>query len=415
MLAVMSVVVWLFWYYQSDEVRNIIRWIRYAEAWVLQWFILAGETIGLIESPYKVFIFGREISFWDILNGNEEIVRQQLARGEIATPQRSLYFGMANYNKAALTINHLELFTAATMGPMRIAIVTFVGLGALWCIFKGPQTHYRSRLGLEGLIHRQSKNFPVIAPFADFNPSTQPPRPPGSPVPAELPAFAEALGPEEWLAYNNIPAPDGKIDEEVATKAFMRQLYGRWKGPLALKPYQQVLLAAFCLKASRKRGESDDMLGRLAMCWSHKNGLQLSRDKFLLKEARKILKNKDLSTSTLSKCNQHAFVTTALLRALATAREEGGVLAPAQFVWLRGHDRTLWYPLNNLGRQSYHLEAIGAMSHYKAEKMTQRPIPVPKLADAVETISEYMGSRRARPIPQLDYSKSSKRGVKKAI
>lgn len=415
MLVVLAVIVWIFWYYQSDEVRNIVRWIRYTEAWILQWFIMAGETVGLIDTPYKIFIYGREISFWDIFNGNEQIVRDQLARGEIRSPQRSLYFGMANYNKTALTINHLELFTAATMAPMRITMIIIAGIGALWCIFSGPKTHYRSRLGLEGLIHRQAKNFPIIAPFVDFNPSTQPPRPPGSPVPAELPAFAEALGPEEWLAYNNIPAPDGQIDEEAAARAFMHQLYGRWKGAMALKPYQQILLAAFCLKASRKRNECDDMLSRLALCWTHKNGLKLSQDKSLLKDARKILKNKDLSGGILSKCNQHAFVTTALLRALATARDEGGVLAPAQFVWLRGADRTLWYPLNNLGRQSFHLEAIGAMSHYKAEKMTQRPIPVPKLSHAVETISEYMRSRRARPIPQLDYSKSNKRGVKKAV
>lgn len=415
MLVVISVIVWVFWYYQSDEVRNVVRWIRYAEAWVLQWFILAGETVGLLESPYKIAIYGREISFWDILNGNQDIVRQQLMRGEIATPQNSLYFGMANYNKAALTINHLELFTAATMVPMRFALGAIIALGALWCIFKGPKTQYRNRLGLEGLIHRQAKNFPVIAPFVDFNPSTQPPRPPGAPVPAELPAFAEALGPEEWLAYCEIPAPDGKIDEQAATKAFTRQLYGRWKGPMALKPYQQVLLAAFCLKAARKRNEADEMLSRLALCWTFKGGLQLKRDKSLLKDARKILRNKDLSAGTLAKCNQHAFVTTALLRGLATAREEGGVLAPAQFVWLRGYDRTLWYPLNNLGRQSFHLEALGAMSHYKAEKMTQRPIPMPKLENAVETIKEYMASMRARPIPQLDYSKSSKRGIKKAV
>ena len=58
---------------------------------------------------------------------------------------------------------------------------------------------------------------------------------------------------------------------------------------------------------------------------------------------------------------------------------------------------------------------MGAMSHYKAEKMTQRPIPVPKVEHAVETITEYMGTTRARPIPQLDYSQSSKRGVKKAV
>ena len=277
----------------------------------------------------------------------------------------------------------------------------------------GPGTHFRTTLNIESLIHRQRKIFPVIAPFVDFDPSTQPPRPPGSPVPAELPAFAEALGPEEWLAYNNIPAPDGKIDRKAAARAFRKQLVARWKGPKALKPYQQVLLAAFCLKAARKRNESDRMLARLAECWSFKKGLKLDRK--LVSEARAVLKNKDLAGKTLAKANQHAFVTTALMRALATAREEGGVCAPAQFVWLRAHDRTLWYPLNNLGRQSFHLEAFGAMSHYRVEKMTQRPIPVPKMEDALTSISEYMASNKARPIPQLDYTHSKKRGVKKAV
>ncbi|HBR69471.1 MAG TPA: type IV secretion system protein, partial [Rhodospirillaceae bacterium] len=140
----------------------------------------------------------------------------------------------------------------------------------------------------------------------------------------------------------------------------------------------------------------------------------LGKDRGLVREARAVLRNKDLAGKTLAKANQHAFETTALLRALATAREEGGVLAPAQFVWLRAHDRQLWYPLNNMGRQSFHMEALGAMSHYKAEKLTQRPIPVAKVKDAVDTIMGYMSSGRARPIPQLDYSASKKRGVKKA-
>ncbi len=392
LLVVLGVIVWIFWYYQSDEVRNLVRWIRYGEMWLVYGFVELGNLLGLFgDEGYKVYFNGKA---YDWQTGFE------------ATPE---------YPKQRLSYFHLSFFTALAMQPMRIVLFAICCLGALWCMFKGPKTHYRTRMGLEGLIKRQSSNFPVIAPFAEFNPATQPPRPPGSPVPAELPAFAEALGPEEWLAYYNIPAPDGALDEEAAAKAFKKQLIGRWKGPMALKPYQQVLLAAFCLKAARKRNESDAMLGRLAMCWTFKKGLRLSKDKTLLKEARKVLKDKKLSGETLSKCNQHAFVTTALLRGLTTAREEGGVLAPATFVWLRGHDRTLWYPLNNLGRQSFHIEAMGAMSHYKAEKMTQRPIPVPKVEHAVETITEYMGSRRARPIPQLDYSQSSKRGVKKAV
>ena len=178
--------------------------------------------------------------------------------------------------------------------------------------------------------------------------------------------------------------------------------------------YKQVLLATYCLKASRKRDKADEMLGRLAKCWSIEKGLRLNKDRSLLSDARKILKNKELAHATLKKCSQHAWQTTALLRALLHAREEGGVLAPAQFVWLRAHDRELWYPLNNLGRQSSHTEAIGAMAHFKSEKREGRPIPKPKVQEAVTSLVEYMNSSNVRPVPALDYSKSkNKRGIKK--
>lgn len=381
LLGVFGVLVWLFWYYFDVQVRDMVRWIRYGEMWVSSWFI--GDD-------YTVFFNGEQAN-WQ--QGFEDAPK---------------------WEARELTYNHLAYFNALAMQPLRLVFVLILGLMALWAIFRGPYTQYRQRLGLEGLIKRQAGNFPVIAPFVHFNPQSQPPRPPGSPVPAELPLFAEALGPEEWLAYNRIPIPDGKVDREAAERAFMRQLGGRWKGPEALAPYKQILLAAFCLKAARKRNDSDDMLGRLAQCWSVKGGMKLSRDKTLLKEARAVLRDSNIGGKVLAKCNRHAFETTALLRALATAREEGGVLAPAQFIWLRAHDRRLWYPLNNLGRQSFHMEALGAMAHFKAERLTQRPIPMPKVKDAVDTIAGYMSSMRARPIPQLDYSGSKKRAVKKA-
>jgi intracellular multiplication protein IcmP len=266
---------------------------------------------------------------------------------------------------------------------------------------------------LNTLIKKQANIFPIIAPFIHFNPAKLPPRPPGAPVPSEMPIFAEALSPEEWIVFNEIPVSGKTLDEEVATKAYTKQLGARWRGAKYLAPYRQVLLAAFCLKASRKRSDSDTMLARLAQCWSEKDGLKLSRDRKLLREARAILGNQNMSATVLKRCNEHAWENTAMIRGLMTARSEGGVLAPAQFVWLRAHDRALWYPLNNLGRQSFHMEAMGAMAHFKAEKMAQRPIPRPKVADAVKTLSEYLAGGKARALPQLDYSKSKKRGVKK--
>lgn len=382
LLIVLAVLLWLFWYYFDTEIRNMVRWIRYSEMWLMSWFLDNDATV----------IYNNTAVNWQ--------------KGFEDTPR---------WSAPELTYNHLSYFSALAMQPMRLVYVGIFSVAAIWCIFTGPGTQFRKKYSLQTLIERQAENFRIIRPFVKFNPQNQPPRPPGSPVPAELPLFAEALGPEEWLAYNVIPIPDGKIDEVAATEAFRKQLGPRWRGANELAPYKQILLAIFCLKASRKRKEADEMLGRLASCWSAKSGLQLSKNGGLLREARRILKNKNLAAKTLAQCNRHAYETTAMLRALAFAREEGGVLAPATFLWLRGHDRTLWYPLNNLGRQSFHPEAMGAMSHYKAERMTQRPIPVPKMEDAVATIKEYMSSMRARPIPALDYKNSKKRGVKKAV
>ncbi|AEP08730.1 secretion/conjugation apparatus DotM-related subunit [Micavibrio aeruginosavorus] len=369
----------LFWYFNEYTVKDAFRWIRWAEMSVVSL---------VVPDDYSVNFQGQDFNFKE-------------AKDAIATiPKRELN---------ALNVSYIGTMS---MAPFKYIFIAILAAIALWCQMYGPGTNNRRKLDLNGLIRAQAKNFPAVAPFVNFNPSTQPPRPPGSPVPSELPAFAEALGPEEWLAYNNIPMPDGKIDEGAAYMAFARQLGPRWQGWMKLPDYKQVLLAAFCLKASRKRADGDAMMGRIAACWSFEKGLQLSKDRKLVSDARKVLKNKDLAGLVLSRANQHAFHTTAMLRAMATAREEGGVLAPAQFVWLRAHDRTLWYPLNNLGRQAFHMEGLGAMAHYKAEKMTQRPIPRPKVEGAVQVIRDYMASDRARPVPQLDY-KGGKRGLKK--
>lgn len=382
MLVVLGLLLWLFWYFFHTEVRDAVRWIRYGEMWIFSWFI---------DDDFKV------------MHRGDEIVWQ---RG---------FKDAGRFGASDLTYAHLSYFATLAMAPMKKIFIAILIAAAMWCMFLGPNTEFRKKYDLETLIEKQSRHFRITRPFVKFNPQKMPSRAPGSPVPAELPLFSEALGPEEWLAYNSIPIKDKKIDETATAEAFRVQLGERWKGPMELAPYKQIFLAIFCLKASRKRSDADDMLGRFAICWDQNSGLRLGRDSTLLRDARRVLKDKNIAGKTLSQCNRHAYETTALLRALAFAREEGGVLAPAQFVWLRGHDRSLWYPLNNLGRQSLHPEAMGAMSHYKAERMTQRPIPVPKVDDAVKTIREYMASFRARAIPQLDYKNSKKRGVKKAV
>lgn len=381
-LVLLGVCAYVIYRANTAEILNFVRWFRYGEMWLISLITPDNYVVKMVD-------------------GSEANLKEWMQ-------------SLASIPKERIDFNLITAVSAVALIPYRWAIIAIISLIGLWAYTKGPGTQYTEVFNLDRFIKFQAKAFPYISPFVEFNPSKQPPRAPGSPVPAELPIFAEALGPEEWLAYCQIPVPDGVIEQQAAFKAFARQLGQRWKGAKNLAPHKQILLAACCLKAARKRDASDKMLGKLAMCWSHDKGLQLDKSPGLLREARKILSNKEIAGPVLKKCNQHAWETTAMLRGLLTAREEGGVMAPSQFVWLRAHERELWYPMNNLGRQSHHIEAIGAMVHFRMERRTQRPIPKPKVQEAVRSIVEYMASIDARPIPTLDYSNSkNKRGIKK--
>lgn len=374
-LIILIILLWMAWHFLGTDIKSAIRWIRWGELWILSFFL---------DDDYQVL--------W----GKQPVVFEPW------------YEGIPKIPPSRLDGATMGAISTLAMTPLRWIFVGVLACMSIWALIWGPGTQFRRKLGLEGLIPQQARNFPIIEPFVRFNPSKLAQRPPGSPVPEKLPLFAEALSPEEWLVYNGIPVADNRlVNEEAASEAFARQLGKPWQGPNTLEPYMQVLLAAFCLKTARKRRDSERMLGQIALCWSHDKGLMLSRN--LLREARKVLRDKNLAGKTLARCNQHAFQSTAMIRALATAREEGGVLAPAEFLWLRGFDRALWYPLNNIGRQSYHMEALGAMAHYKAEKIVQRPIPRPKVDDAVQSIVDYMKSPKARALPKLESAKTRKK------
>ena len=57
---------------------------------------------------------------------------------------------------------------------------------------------------------------------------------------------------------------------------------------------------------------------------------------------------------------RHAYATTAMMTLLNAARLHAGVLAPAQFAWLKLVDRSLWYALHSLG---YETEGFGRYLH----------------------------------------------------
>lgn len=358
---------WIIWYFFSEELTNFLRWVRIAETWLAS-VIYGGDQ------KVKVPDVGRfTLDAW----------LETFKRADVETMKRMI--GVSTY----ITQNALNYVFIGLMAVM--ALIVF---------WRGPGTFYRRRMGLEGLMKEQAKSFPTIAPFLKFDPRKLPFRAPGQPVPAQLPMFSEALTPEEWLAYNEVGMSGGKIDVGRAYQALTKQLGKRWQGARKLPIHMQGIFAACALKHVRKRGASDDLLNAMARSWTPEKGF--APDAKLVSAIRKVIKDPKVGGALEKFANQHAYETTAMLRCLQRSREEGGVLAPAQFVWLRGHDRTLWYPLNNLGRKSYHAEAAGAMVHYTNELIAGQRIPTPRFDEVISGFETYMKSGAQRAIPELD-------------
>lgn len=370
---------WVIWYLFKFQLLEALRWIRVGELWLVR--ALYGDDYTL----YITNAGAQKISQW----------RKWLPTADVR----------------ALTYDDIRVTTHLALIPLRTVFTLVLGVLTVWVIFRGPGTQYHRRMGLETLMKEQAKSFPSIYPFLKFDPRKQPFRAPGTPVPAQLPLFSEALSPEEWMAYHEVKMIGGQIDTNQAYQALSKQLGKRWRGAQELPLHAQALFAAFALTHVRKRKESYALLDQLSMSWSPEKGFRPSSK--LKAQIRKIIKNPKIGGELQKYANQHAYETTALLRSLSRAREEGGVLAPAQFLWLRGHDRTLWYPLNNLGRKAYHAEAAGAMVHYTNELIASQKIPTPRFEEVIRNIETYMKSSAARTIPELDRKAGGAKSWKK--
>ncbi len=279
-----------------------------------------------------------------------------------------------------------------------------MGMG-LWVLLFNQTGQFKNRHSLESLMGVMALCWPSITPFLKYNPAEKNSRAPGARVPLELPIFAEALYPEEWMAHNRIRVVNGVPDRDQIRRALLVQLGDKFDGIDNMPEHLYCLTAAIALKGARKRKESDDLLGEISKCWTPEGGFVATAG--VKSACARALHDPKIVEPLLDIMSKHAYISTALISALAWARRQGGVLAPAQFVWLRGEDRDMWYPLNNLGRRAFHVEASGAMAHYMAELEAGRGLSIPRLDSAVVAIVQYLSETRAK-IPEIEGSEVAK-------
>ena len=308
--------------------------------------------------------------------------------------ERFDYFGITGYSMTVVE----QKIAAYYRWPWIICY----SILAVYIAFFSKYSKFKVRHSLESFIKVQAKMWPIISPIVNFNPVKHSARIPGSKMPDKLPMFTEAMSPEEWVSWNRIPVVNDVPDRELVRRAFVSQLGSRWNGIDSMPIHYQALFAAFAMRGVQKRDESEALLGKLALCWSEKAGFVISPE--LRTEVRKLVRNPEIGGQALEIADKYAYSTTALLGVLKWARAMGGVLAPATFVWLRAEDRALWYPLNNLGRRSFHTEGAGALAHFMAEENAKKPLPIPRVDTAIITLNSYFAAA-TRVVPAREGDK----------
>jgi intracellular multiplication protein IcmP len=172
--------------------------------------------------------------------------------------------------------------------------------------------------------------------------------------------WAMSKTPLKFAKDNNLLREEKKDGKVVAVllpgnahRVFALQLGVLWTGFEKLPVHVQALFAIFAARANRDRDGANKLLEQIAE--SAINGHQLN-----FAGIRPLFVKNCNNNKVIGKIlGQHAYVLTIMASLLELARTDG-VLASAEFLWLKPLDRRLWYMLNTVGRRTAVPEIAGA-------------------------------------------------------
>lgn len=348
--ALVLLTIWLIWQYG----RNVIVWFSfsfdYAQLFILKWIISFGETA----QGYMEFIKG------------------------VYRPSDH----PRHVDPFSVTWEELTFISELAGRYFRWFFAPVILVMALRIMFKMKGAGFSRSFSLAGgfgpsLADFQAQHWKVFTPGAKFDPDK------------ENKVEDPAMTPMEWMRENDVGLSDeiGGLDMDAAHDAFEKQLGAPWEGIEKAPTHVKALAVIFFYNAKRDKS-SRDIKEKIAVAYSSQkpDAIKKTVDELFkkAKEEKKFLPLVDKYTS------QHAYTNTALFRLLRWARDQGGVLASAEFRWLKPVDRTLWYTLNNTGRRSFHTEGAGAVSHFHSENIVGGPLAEPHVDQAVDGLDDYL-------------------------
>jgi len=284
----------------------------------------------------------------------------------------------------AATFETLANVSTAVGHYYRIPFAIILGVLAIVIFFSHANTRYKKIYNMQRLIDGEKENWPQITPVAnldlvkiniDEGPWAM------SMTPMQFAKKHQLLQEEHALASKGALVMQEKkvasIRRDEAYQVFSLQVGRYWKSYERLSPHAKALFAIFAARADRNRDGAAQLLQQISA--STATGKLDFSGMATLYEKHK--NNKAVIKVTQS----HAFELTVMASLLLLARSDG-VLASADFLWLKAVDRPLWFMLNSIGRQTPFTEVAGPYAHWLAERKAGRRLSVPMVEEAVNAL-----------------------------
>lgn len=169
-----------------------------------------------------------------------------------------------------------------------------------------------------------------------------------------------------------------KIRHPMAKQVFLMQLGNYWRSFEQIPIHFRALIAIFTAKAFGDQDAYLHLNNQIAASSAKGGQLNFAGTDELLAKYKDKKEVQDI-------INRHAFVYTVMASMLQLGRQSG-VLASADFLWLKPIDRRLWYILNNVGRKTPVPEVAGIFAHWNTEILFARKIAVPMVDEAVDAL-----------------------------
>jgi len=290
-------------------------------------------------------------------------------------------------NPADLTFTQVLTLSTIVGEYLRYALTPLLAVLGIILFFTSNANRFKTVFNADRFVKTESKNWPHIAPIADLNLVDQH---------VDKGEWAMAMTPmmfakkhkllivEKEAPNENSLSRDLKtnisVDRGLTNAIFAAQVGTPWQSPEALKSHERALFAIFAARAGGNIEKSRHMLEQISSS-AHEHGkLNFNGIDELFAKHKNNKKVKRI-------IDEHAFVLTVMASLLELARKDG-VLSSSEFLWLKPVDRSLWYMLNTVGRQTAVSEAAGPYAHWLAEKRVGHRINSPMIAEATQALNE---------------------------